>query len=235
MEEEEAQITTITGTSVCRAFTTGYRFTLQDHYRQDMNHKPYVLIQIQHEAYQGADYPGVASEGGGEEFSYSNSFECIPHEVSYRPRQRAEKPRVHGTQTAVVVGPSGEEIYTDDLGRIKVQFHWDREGKRTRKPVLIRVRQVGGPQWARKTPAHRPGSDRRFSKVIRIGLWHRLRLSQGAHAALNLPGENPKHHQVRFDHWRGRVQRDSLRGQKGPGGNLHPRSADMKQEVSMIR
>jgi type VI secretion system secreted protein VgrG len=149
MEEEEAQITILTGASVCRAFGTGYRFTLQDHYRQDMNHKPYVLTQIQHEAYQGADYPGVAPEAGGEEFTYSNSFECIPYEVPYRPRQRAEKPRVHGTQTAVVVGPSGEEIYTDDLGRIKVQFHWDREGKKDENSSCwIRVGQVwAGPQW----------------------------------------------------------------------------------------
>jgi type VI secretion system secreted protein VgrG len=149
MEEEEAQITTITGTSVCRAFTTGYRFTLQDHYRQDMNHKAYVLTGIDHEAYQGADYPGVTGDGGGEESTYSNSFECIPYDVPYRPLCRAEKTRVHGTQTAVVVGPSGEEIYTDDLGRIKVQFHWDREGKKDENSSCwIRVGQLwAGPQW----------------------------------------------------------------------------------------
>ncbi len=149
MEEEEAQITVVSGTSVCRAFTSGYRFTLKDYYRQDMNHKAYVLTGVDHEAYQGADYPGVEASGGGGEFTYSNSFECIPHDVPFRPLRRAEKPRVYGTQTAVVVGRQGEEIHTDDLGRIKVQFHWDRKGKKDdNSSCWIRVGQLwAGPQW----------------------------------------------------------------------------------------
>lgn len=60
---------------------------------------------------------------------YSNVFECIPETVPYRKQRVTRKPRVHGAQTATVVGPSGEEIYTDAHGRIKVQFHWDRVGK----------------------------------------------------------------------------------------------------------
>lgn len=149
MEEEEARITTISGSSTCRAFTTGYRFTLEDHYRGDMNNKEYVLTSIHHEASQGADYPGVAAEGTGSEFAYVNEFQCIPLDVPYRPVLRAQKPRVHGTQTAVVVGPKGEEIHTDDLGRIKVQFHWDRKGKKDEKSSCwIRVGQIwAGPKW----------------------------------------------------------------------------------------
>ncbi len=148
MEEEEAQITSIRGASDCRAFTTGYRFTLQDFYRQDMNNKAYVLTRLNHEGYEGASYPGLQTRLP-RIIVYANSFECIPYDVPYRPLRRAEKPRVFGTQTAVVVGPSGEEIDTDDLGRIKVQFHWDREGKKDENSSCwIRVGQLwAGPQW----------------------------------------------------------------------------------------
>jgi len=146
MEEEEARITTIEGSSNCRAFTTGYRFTLKDHYRNDWNNRAYVLTEIEHEGSQGGNFPGARGEGG---FSYSNRFRCIPIDVPFRPESRATKPVVHGTQTAVVVGPAGEEIYTDELGRIKVQFHWDRKGKKDENSSCwIRVGQLwAGAQW----------------------------------------------------------------------------------------
>lgn len=148
MEAEEAQMTTVLGSSTCRAFTTGYRFTLKDHYRGDMNNKAYLLTQIQHEASEGANYPGVATASAGD-FSYLNQFRCIPVDVPFRPLKRAVKPRVYGTQTAVVVGPKGEEIYTDDLGRIKVQFHWDRKGKKDENSSCwIRVAHLwAGAKW----------------------------------------------------------------------------------------
>ncbi|HBD09961.1 MAG TPA: type VI secretion system tip protein VgrG, partial [Syntrophobacteraceae bacterium] len=147
MEEEEARITTIHGESDCRSFTSGYRFTLQDFYRQDMNNKAYVLTSLDHQAYEGANYPGLQSTSP--EYYYGNVFEGIPNDVPFRPLRRAEKPRVFGTQTAVVVGPSGEEIHTDDLGRIKVQFHWDRYGKMNENSSCwIRVSQLwAGKQW----------------------------------------------------------------------------------------
>ncbi len=146
MEEEEARITTIEGSSNCRAFTTGYRFTLKDHYKNDWNNRAYVLTEIEHEGSQGGNFPGARGEGG---FSYSNRFRCIPIDVPFRPESRATKPVVHGTQTAVVVGPAGEEIYTDELGRIKVQFHWDRKGKKDENSSCwIRVGQLwAGAQW----------------------------------------------------------------------------------------
>ena len=59
---------------------------------------------------------------------YRNSFQAIPADVPFRPQRVTPKPRIESTQTAVVVGPSGEEIHTDEHGRIKVQFHWDRLG-----------------------------------------------------------------------------------------------------------
>jgi type VI secretion system secreted protein VgrG len=137
MQEEEAQITAVTGSSVCRAFTSGYRYDLKDFYRDDMSEKPYVLTSLNHEATEP-----VAVSGQEVEASYNNSFTCIPFEVPYRPVRDTQKPMVEGVQTAIVVGPSGEEIYTDEHGRVKVQFHWDREGKRDENSSCwIRVSQ----------------------------------------------------------------------------------------------
>jgi type VI secretion system secreted protein VgrG len=141
MEEEEAQITKIAGSSNCRAFTSGYRFTLSDFYRSDMNNKDYVLTSLEHEANQ--DWEKEA------ELSYVNHFTCISFDVPYRPPRLTPKPVVEGTQTAIVAGPSGEEIYTDEHGRVKVQFHWDREGKKNENSSCwIRVSQLwAGAGW----------------------------------------------------------------------------------------
>src|SRR5881398_1081446 len=67
---------------------------------------------------------------GSDSLHYANTFECIPSSVPFRPPRVTPEPFVQGCQTAVVVGPGGEEIYTDKYGRVKVQFHWDREGKK---------------------------------------------------------------------------------------------------------
>jgi type VI secretion system secreted protein VgrG len=126
MEEEEAPHTVVSGASTCRAFTPGYRFDLTGHYSQQME-RSYVLTEVQHVASVGESY----SEAGADvDQSYSNHFTCIPHDVPFRPSRVTPKPTVQGPQTAIVVGRSGEEIYTDKYGRVKVQFHWDREGKR---------------------------------------------------------------------------------------------------------
>ncbi len=122
MEEDVAQRTVISGTSDCRAFAAGYRFKLLDYYRKDMNHKEYLLASIGHAISQPI--------GGDSEFSYSNSFHCIPYDVQYRAPWVTEKPLMRGSQTATVTGPKGEEIYVDEHGRVKVQFHWDRYGKK---------------------------------------------------------------------------------------------------------
>ncbi|BBO17394.1 type VI secretion system tip protein VgrG [Candidatus Brocadia pituitae] len=138
MQEVEAGVTTITGSGECRAFTSGYKFDLKDYYRKDMNNKAYVLTSLGHSARQG-----YATEDAISEFSYANNFTCIPFEIPYRSLRRTPKPVVEGVQTAIVVGPAGEEIYTDEHGRVKVQFHWDREGKKDDKSSCwIRVSQV---------------------------------------------------------------------------------------------
>src|SRR5439155_16433998 len=75
------------------------------------------------------------------------SVEAVDAREPYRPDRITPKPMIHGSQTAVVVGPKGEEIYTDPFGRVKVQFHWDRYGKGDEKSsCFIRVGQL----WADK-------------------------------------------------------------------------------------
>ena len=79
--------------------------------------------------------------------NYSNMFTCLPNTVSFRPQRITPKALVQGLQTAVVVGPSGEEIYVDKYGRVKVQFFWDRLGKNDEKSSCwVRVAE----QWAGK-------------------------------------------------------------------------------------
>ncbi len=143
MQEEDAPRLVATGAGSCRAFAPGYRFELKEHYRRDLN-KPYALLSVAHSFDQPINF---RSGGGGPDFSYSNHFRCVPHPTPYRPRRTAPVPVVHGTQTAIVVGPAGEEIYTDKYGRVKVQFHWDREGKYDEKSSCwVRVSQ----NWAGK-------------------------------------------------------------------------------------
>ncbi len=140
MEEEEARCVVVSGTSSCRVFTSGYRFDLIDYVRQDMN-QAYLLTSVHHAASVGGTYTTTAL--AKDESAYTNSFTCIPHKIPFRPPQVTPKPIIQGSQTAVVVGPAGEEIYTDNYGRVKVQFHWDREGQFDEySSPWIRVSQV---------------------------------------------------------------------------------------------
>jgi type VI secretion system secreted protein VgrG len=145
MEEEEAVHLVINGSSGCRAFTSGYKFNLVEHYRRDVN-IAYLLTEVRHAASAGDSYE---SGGSSEREAYTNSFKCIPHAVAYRPSRTTSKPTIQGFQTAVVVGKAGEEIWVDKFGRVKVQFHWDREGKGDEKSSCwIRVATTwAGKQW----------------------------------------------------------------------------------------
>jgi type VI secretion system secreted protein VgrG len=125
MEEEEAAYDVVEAASGCRSFQPGGKFTLQRHDCPSEVGKAYLVAAVRHSASEATYIDG---DERGEE--YSNTFSCIPADVTFRPRRLTPKPIVQGPQTAVVVGPSGEEIYTDQYGRVKVQFHWDREGKR---------------------------------------------------------------------------------------------------------
>ncbi len=144
MQEEEAVHLVINGTSDARSMVSGYKFTLTEHYREDMN-TSYLLTDIEHHART----TGFGSRRGGTEEHYSNSFRCIPASVPFRPLRSTPHPTIMGPQPAVVVGPSGEEIYTDKYGRIKVQFFWDRQGKKDENSSCwIRVSQFwAGKNW----------------------------------------------------------------------------------------
>jgi type VI secretion system secreted protein VgrG len=145
MEEEEAHYLKISGNSTCRPFTAGYRFDLVDYVRPDMD-GAYVLTEVHHMASVGDTY--TTGDAGGSS-DYSNIFTCIPHAVPFRPPRVTPKPIVQGPQTAVVVGPKGEEIYVDKYGRVKIQFYWDREGKRDEhSSCWTRSSQnLAGKQW----------------------------------------------------------------------------------------
>src|SRR5207244_1037045 len=94
----------------------------------------------------GRDESYTAGTGGNQ--VYTNRFTCIPDSVVFRPARATPRPVVRGPQPAVVVGPKGEEIYTDKYGRIKVQFFWDREGKKDENSSCwMRVAEL----WAGKT------------------------------------------------------------------------------------
>ena len=107
--------------SNCRQVVSGHKFTLERHFEGDGS---WVVYQVGHTASEAAD---LRSGSGG--FTYQNHFTCFPAALPFRPPRVTPIPTVRGSQTAVVVGPPGEEIFTDKYGRIKVQFHWDREGE----------------------------------------------------------------------------------------------------------
>jgi type VI secretion system secreted protein VgrG len=141
MEQETVPGLVIQGSGTCRQFVSGHKFTLERHFNAN---GPYVLTGVTHVARQSQFFGG---QGGP--FEYSNTFTCIPFAQPYRPQRTSLKPIIQGTQSAVVVGPKGEEIFTDRHGRVKVQFHWDREGKNdANSSCWIRVAQPwAGRRW----------------------------------------------------------------------------------------
>ncbi|MGH9412931.1 MAG: type VI secretion system Vgr family protein [Terriglobales bacterium] len=105
----EAAAKKIAGASTCRAFHTGCTFTLAGHYRSSAN-ASYVLTVLRH---------------AGTQLEYRNEFEAIAATQVFRPPLATPRPIVAGCQTAAVVGRSGDEIFTDQYGRVKVKFPWD--------------------------------------------------------------------------------------------------------------
>ena len=85
----------------------------------------YLIVSVRHRATNNYQ------DGRGAESDYNNEIVCVPHTDPWRPGRNFNsfQPRIYGVQTALVVGPAGEEIYTDGFGRVKVQFHWDRKGE----------------------------------------------------------------------------------------------------------
>lgn len=135
------------GQSDCRRFIPGYTFKLERYPRASLA-QSYLLIRVSQSGSQ-PQVLGADTGGKGEEPVYQNDFECIPSGIPCRPPLTTPRPTIQSVQTAVVVGPAGEEIYTDPHGRVKVQFHWDRQGKKDEKSSCwLRVTQLwAGPGW----------------------------------------------------------------------------------------
>lgn len=146
-EELDVNYKHIFATSDCCTLTAGYRFKLMRHPVKS-NNINYVIVSAQHEAVQSPGYVSDELDSN----TYSVSFLTIPHGggfAPYRPPRLTSRPVVRGTQTAKVVGNPGDEIFTDKYGRIKVQFHWDRQGKNDAdSSCWIRVGTLwAGKQW----------------------------------------------------------------------------------------
>lgn len=126
LAELQTERKVLRGTGGCRAFYAGAQFTLSGHYRSDLN-ATWVLRRL---------------TVRGSESEFHNSFEAFPLSTTFRPPRRAQHPIISGTQTAIVVGKSGEEIWTDSYGRVVVQFHWDQPGTSDEKSSCwVRVAQ----------------------------------------------------------------------------------------------
>ncbi len=144
LDEQQLDYQQIQGTGNARGIAAGFLFTLTDHPAAAFNRQylvtsaTYALTATQH-----------TSGGADADPDFRCSFVGIDSKRHYRPRLATHKPFVQGPQTAIVVGPKGEEIWTDKYGRVKVQFHWDRYGKRDEKSsCFVRVSQVwAGSGW----------------------------------------------------------------------------------------
>jgi type VI secretion system secreted protein VgrG len=122
MEADEALHQVMRGESGVAGMNAGMRIKIED-----LDDPEVLLTEVRH---RGQDFSHWTANMWGRrepaEPSYENSFVCMPKAVPFRPEHAARKPFVQGPQTAIVTGPSGEEVHTDEHGRIKVAFHWDR-------------------------------------------------------------------------------------------------------------
>ncbi|MEZ5429067.1 MAG: type VI secretion system tip protein TssI/VgrG [Pyrinomonadaceae bacterium] len=144
MQSLDARVNTIEASSDCGSITSGYKFKFTNH----VDAGEYVITSVTHEAEQN---PSYVTDDEIEQ-PYQNNFSCIAYgkgSPPFRPLRKTPKPLVQGSQTAIVVGPSGEEIFTDKFGRVKVQFHWDRDGQvNADSSCWIRVAQSwAGNKW----------------------------------------------------------------------------------------
>jgi type VI secretion system secreted protein VgrG len=144
IDEFAAQFETAQATSNVKAIAVGSLFTMEKHPREDQN-REHLVVSATYDL-EFSDYEAMPERGGAD---YSCSFTAMSSQQQFRPKRLTPKPSVQGPQTAVVVGPAGEEIYTDKYGRVKVLFHWDRLGEQTKdenSSCWVRVSQP----WAGK-------------------------------------------------------------------------------------
>jgi type VI secretion system secreted protein VgrG len=144
IEELQSRYKRLTGTGDHRDFAPGKLFKLVEHPREAEN-KEYVLLKTEI-AVESAEIQHGRADADNR---FDLKFTALPSRDPYRPSRRIPKPIVHGPQTAIVVGKSGEEIWTDKYGRVKLQFHWDREGESDENSSCwVRVSQAwAGNNW----------------------------------------------------------------------------------------
>ncbi|VAW59619.1 VgrG protein [hydrothermal vent metagenome] len=140
---EELAHSVIEASSNCSSFYAGGVFEIKEHECESEKGR-YILVSVSHHFHDDSYYAQDASGA-----DYNNSFMCIPGNVHFSPLPSMIKPVMKGPQTAIVVGSKGEEIEIDKYGRVKVQFHWDREGRYDEKSSCwIRVAQAyAGNKW----------------------------------------------------------------------------------------
>lgn len=141
MEELAAQHEIVSGRGNARGLCAGYLFNLHGCERADQN-REYLII----ESHCSFNLDAYTSDSSGE-LTYEGSIFAIQGQQQFRAPRLTPKPIVQGPQTAIVVGPAGEEIWTDEFGRVKLQFHWDRYGESNEtSSCWVRVSQL----WASK-------------------------------------------------------------------------------------
>ncbi|EDN6380391.1 type VI secretion system tip protein VgrG, partial [Salmonella enterica subsp. enterica] len=123
MEAQRSPGSRVLGGGNIRTLMTGYTFTLMNHPTAELNQE-YLLAQTTLFVQDNAQHSGQ-----DQHFTFSTSFELHPTREVYRPQRTISKPHTKGPQSAIVTGPAGQEIWTDQYGRVKVQFGWDRYGK----------------------------------------------------------------------------------------------------------
>jgi len=145
LQELRGQFERVNAGGPCRGLSAGCLFALEDYPREDQN-KEYMVLSVSH---QINDTSYISSGGGSSEELYRCQVSVMDSEIPYRQVRSTPKPIVQGPQTAIVVGPDNEEIYTDEFGRVKVQFHWDRYGQKDENSSCwIRVSQLwAGAKW----------------------------------------------------------------------------------------
>lgn len=132
LESQRGDACLAMGESDMARLAAGHAISLGGHSREAWN-SDWLLTQVSHEGNQPqvleAWCPNdAATAGGGLERGYRNGFTAIPARTPFRPRPCHPKPRLGGSQRAVITGPVAQEVYCDAYGRVKVQFYWDREG-----------------------------------------------------------------------------------------------------------
>ncbi|HEX9857359.1 MAG TPA: type VI secretion system tip protein TssI/VgrG, partial [Paracoccaceae bacterium] len=153
LEELQAAFVRVEARGTARHLWSGRTFTLELFPREAENDE-YLVLRVDYQMWDEQVRSGQTEAMQG----YEVALRLAPKRIAFRPERRTPRPVMRGPQTAVVVGPAGEEIFTDEYSRVKVQFHWDRQGAKDENTTcFIRVSSV----WA--------GAGWGFIQIPRIG------------------------------------------------------------------